>query len=135
MFCIPLSTNTHSSLPASSDIIQHTVYALIPDENKTMLHRNIGTSLLQHADNKPAIHLLAVDQLNSSLTTNGASLTPEERSRFAEANVNAAKFAIQACSFEQGKVELISLNYFICLHPCLSLHPNGSQLGRTSTQE
>ncbi len=99
-----------------------------------MLHRNIGTSLLQHADNKPAIHLLAVDQLNSSLTTNGASLTQEERSRFAEANVNAAKIAIQACSFEQGKFKLISHNYLICLHPCLTLHPNG-QLGRTSTQE
>lgn len=86
------------------DIIQQTIYELIPEGNKKLLHRSIGTSLLQFAANNPTIHLLAVDQINLSCKDMQTITMPiQERSTFAQANVTAAKMAIASSSFEQGR--------------------------------
>ena len=50
-----------------------------------MLHRRIGTSLLQFSADKPAIHILAVNQVNLSCT-DVEDLSQEQRSQFAQAN-------------------------------------------------
>ena len=46
------------------DIIQQTIYELIPSHNRNLLHKRIGKNLLKFAVNNPTIHLLATDQIN-----------------------------------------------------------------------
>ncbi|KAL7535547.1 hypothetical protein ACHAXR_009149 [Thalassiosira sp. AJA248-18] len=89
------------------DIIRETIYDLIPVENRRLLHRCIGYSLMQFADNDPSIYLLAVDQINF-YSKDFSVLDPDERSSIARINVTAAKFARDASSFEQGKFKSVS---------------------------
>jgi predicted ATPase len=86
------------------DIIQQTLYELIPAGSRILLHKTIGKNLLKCAARNSTIHILAVDQIN--IFCKDSSPSPEERSQFANANYLAAKFAISASSFEQGKLSL-----------------------------
>eukprot|EP00579_Thalassiosira_antarctica_P013053 CAMPEP_0201946684 /NCGR_PEP_ID=MMETSP0903-20130614/54545_1 /ASSEMBLY_ACC=CAM_ASM_000552 /TAXON_ID=420261 /ORGANISM="Thalassiosira antarctica, Strain CCMP982" /LENGTH=247 /DNA_ID=CAMNT_0048489789 /DNA_START=286 /DNA_END=1026 /DNA_ORIENTATION=+ len=63
------------------DILQQTIYELIPSHNRTLLHKRIGKSLLKFAADNPTIHLLATDQINIFCEDGNANL--EERSQFA----------------------------------------------------
>ncbi len=93
------------------DLIQQTIYDLIPEKNRKLLHRKIGASLLKSAADNQTILLLAVEQINmfcKEVILSGKSiLSPEERSDFARANAAAAKFALSSSSFEQGESTIV----------------------------
>lgn len=83
------------------DIVQSTIYELIPAGSRKLLHKTVGDALLKSAANDPTIHLLAVDQINKYCRDNG-DLSPMERAHYADCNATAAKFAVSTSSFEQG---------------------------------
>jgi len=87
----------------SHDIVQQTVYGLILVDRQKLLHKTIGDALLKGVGDDPTIQLLAVDQINRCCKEEDGSLTPEERSKYAHANADAAKFAISASSFKQAR--------------------------------
>jgi len=86
------------------DIVQQTIYELIPSDNRANLHKMIGMNLFKSdaTKNNPTIHLLAMDQINI-FCKGRDNHCPEEREQFAKNNVVAAKFAIAASSFEQAR--------------------------------
>ncbi|KAL7531483.1 hypothetical protein ACHAXR_004068, partial [Thalassiosira sp. AJA248-18] len=49
----------------SHDLIHQAIYELVPADNRQLLHKTIGTSLLKAASNDQTIHLLAVDQIET----------------------------------------------------------------------
>lgn len=83
------------------DIIQTTIYELIPPGSRKLLHKCIGMKLLQSAANNPTICLLAADQVNFFCNGDNPP-TQEESSLFANSNAVAAKLAIVSSSFDQG---------------------------------
>eukprot|EP00581_Thalassiosira_minuscula_P014649 CAMPEP_0183717158 /NCGR_PEP_ID=MMETSP0737-20130205/10846_1 /TAXON_ID=385413 /ORGANISM="Thalassiosira miniscula, Strain CCMP1093" /LENGTH=1487 /DNA_ID=CAMNT_0025946545 /DNA_START=29 /DNA_END=4489 /DNA_ORIENTATION=+ len=83
------------------DIIQSTIYQLLPQDYCKLIHKSLGMCLLKSASNDASVHLLAVDQIN--IYCKDTSLTQAERSEFASINTTAAKFAIAASSFEQAR--------------------------------
>jgi len=85
------------------DIIQHTIYDLIPLASRKLLHKTVGDALLRSAADNPTIHLLAIEQINMYCSHRGdGDLSPEERAQYSECNAAAAKLAIATSDFEQG---------------------------------
>ena len=83
------------------DLIYSTIFDSIPLNERTVLHKTIGESLLRHSTNNPTVHSLAVDQTN--LYIKDATVTPEEKPQFASINTAAAKFAMAEGAFGKGK--------------------------------
>ena len=117
------------------DIVQQTVYELIPCRVRHLLHKTIGGALLSSTTSNPTTQLLAVNQIN--LFCKDGTPSPEERSQFAQSNARAAKRAVAAFSFDQGKstntrsvvsVSLYSVRQSVfCLHTIVP----SSQLNHT----
>ena len=94
------------------DILQQTIYWLIPLEVQKNLHKRIGESLLESTVLHTAINaltnrLLGVDQIN--IFCKDGALTSEERSRFAISNAMGAKIAIAASNFEECEISQAAL--------------------------
>ena len=102
MFYTLISTDM---LPCSkcSDLIQETIYEMIPVADRALLHKSVGLNLLLNpSSNDPAIYLLAVNHIN--LYFEESTPSTDELQNYADINVKAAKYAISSCSFEQGKL-------------------------------
>ena len=84
------------------DIIQFTIYNLIPLASRKILHKTTGDALLRSAADNPTIQLLAADQINMYCNDDEDGLSSEEQAQYAECNAMAAKRAIASSSFEQG---------------------------------
>jgi predicted ATPase len=87
------------------DIVRQTIYDLIPPDDRKLLHKNIGKTLLKSTANNPSVHNLAIDQIN--IFCKDCIPSPEECQIFAQSNAAAAKFAVSASSFEQGEILLL----------------------------
>lgn len=83
------------------DLIHQTIYQSIPKDERSRIHKDIGSILLGFAGNSATIYLLAVDQTN--LYCKGSAPTKHERSLIASINAQAAKFSISAFNFERGE--------------------------------
>ena len=89
------------------DLIQSTLFDLIPDTSRKLLHKIVGMKLLNSSEGDQAVLLLAVDQINQFCKD--GKLSSEERNRYITANASAAKFAIASSSFEQGELLFLVL--------------------------
>ena len=86
------------------------------------------------ATNNPAIHLLAVDQIN--IYCDEGTLSPQECYQFAKINVTAAKFAIAESSFGKGQfITAISSNRSLFWLNSSKFILSSIQLDHTLTQE
>jgi predicted ATPase len=83
------------------DIIQQTIYDLIPLSSRKLLHMKIGKELLEMAGESDATHLLAIDQIN--LFCKDGIPSQEERPMYAQSNCKAAKLAMATSSFDQAR--------------------------------
>ena len=89
----------------SHDLLQETIYNLIPIEERLLLHKKIGLSLIKHSEaDGSTVYLLAADQIN--ICKDYVLLNPDECSLFAGINLAAGKQSLASSSFEQA------LSYF-----------------------
>ena len=91
------------------DILHQAVYDLIKPDNRTLLHKTIGDTLLEnHASNSSLSSsdslLKAVDQINIYIKDCNTSPSCEQCSQYSHANAKAAELVMTAQSFEQGKL-------------------------------
>ena len=90
------------------DILHQTVYDLIKPDNRKLLHKTIGDTLLENQASNSSLSssdslLKAVDQINIYIKDCNTSPSCEKCSQYAHANASAAKLAMAAYTFEQGK--------------------------------
>mmetsp|Transcript_26892 Transcript_26892/g.57652 ORF Transcript_26892/g.57652 Transcript_26892/m.57652 type:complete len:1336 (+) Transcript_26892:116-4123(+) len=88
----------------SHDLLRETTYSLIPIDERKLLHKKIGLSVVQDpevADNAELCTLF-VDQINICKDVDGI-LSPVERAFFARLNLAAGKHSIAASSYEQAR--------------------------------
>lgn len=97
----PLLLLLHYFHRFTHDIVQTTIYNLIPTQKRALLHKKIGVALLSHTSNDPILHNLAVDQINNYCKDSLPS--SEERALYANINATAAKYAMSSSSFEQAR--------------------------------
>ena len=86
------------------DILADSIYEYNLSNNelfndKMKIHKILGLTLLNAADDNSTTHLLAMDQINKCEVD---GFSPEERMRYSNSNVDAALFSIAASSFAKG---------------------------------
>ena len=88
------------------DMLQESTLNLIPEDERQLLRKKIGKSLVEAPNtdvaNNADLCILAVDQINMCKDTDGM-LDAAERALFAQLNLDAGKHSIAVSSYEQAR--------------------------------
>ncbi len=83
------------------DILKESVYNLIPESGRMNLHKKLGLTLIKYSEDISEVASIAVDQIN--VCKDHVDLSMEERSLFAQLNLNEGKKSTAMSSFAQAR--------------------------------